>query len=579
MSALLPLPDPASVEPAGLLAALRAGLAPWEGLGECLRGAGGAAVLLSRYDLAQELRHEVKSAQDALQAVDDHLDEASAGWPETVLEEVQAAVVRFKDAVWAVAHDRLARADGLLGLLGDDVAAPPPVLRAYGALHTALAALDRLEVRGRDSAGLHVWVEADGLSSLEREFGRELAARGGDELFQSRAVVRRPRGLSFVYKAAAAVGRLGDNGRALRRAIATDRLLRAAVELPGALVTALAHTRWASVGKINEGNAHPLNQQAPDLDGPYVVGALNGDIDNHLALRAEDGIRTSSEITTDAKLIPVMLARALRCGPPVERAVRDVVTRFAGSVAIVAQAEPAGDKLLLAVRGSGQSLYVGLADDAFVVASEAYGVVGETSRYVRVEGMATGPDGGDQGTIVVASREGAGTLAGVARYDYRLRPWPVTPDDVRVAEVTTRDVALGPFEHYLLKELHEAPVSFRKTLRGRIGQDDGGLLRARLGPHSLPQEVSDRLRSGEITTLLLVGQGTAAVACDGIATMWRELMPAGRVEIRALPATELSGFELRPDMGDTCVVAVSQSGTTTDTNRTVDLARARGATV
>ena len=44
-------------------------------------------------------------------------------------------------------------------------------------------------------------------------------------------------------------------------------------------------------------------------------------------------------------------------------------------------------------------------------------------------------------------------------------------------------------------------------------------------------------------------------------------------------ATELSGFQLRLDMSDTLAIAVSQSGTTTDTNRTVDLLRARGAAV
>jgi glucosamine--fructose-6-phosphate aminotransferase (isomerizing) len=46
-----------------------------------------------------------------------------------------------------------------------------------------------------------------------------------------------------------------------------------------------------------------------------------------------------------------------------------------------------------------------------------------------------------------------------------------------------------------------------------------------------------------------------------------------------VPATELSGFGLRPSMSDTLVVAISQSGTTTDTNRTVDLVRSRGAKV
>ena len=45
-----------------------------------------------------------------------------------------------------------------------------------------------------------------------------------------------------------------------------------------------------------------------------------------------------------------------------------------------------------------------------------------------------------------------------------------------------------------------------------------------------------------------------------------------------MPATELSGFGLADDMSDTLVIAISQSGTTTDTNRTVDLVRARGAT-
>jgi glucosamine--fructose-6-phosphate aminotransferase (isomerizing) len=49
--------------------------------------------------------------------------------------------------------------------------------------------------------------------------------------------------------------------------------------------------------------------------------------------------------------------------------------------------------------------------------------------------------------------------------------------------------------------------------------------------------------------------------------------------VQALPATELSGFGLADDMSDTLVIAISQSGTTTDTNRTVDLVRGRGGVV
>ena len=77
----------------------------------------------------------------------------------------------------------------------------------------------------------------------------------------------------------------------------------------------------------------------------------------------------------------------------------------------------------------------------------------------------------------------------------------------------------------------------------------------------------------------MIGQGTAAVAGQAVADALMHLLPEDRVTVRAMPATELSGFNLRPDMSDTLVIAISQSGTTTDTNRTVDLARGRGATV
>ena len=76
----------------------------------------------------------------------------------------------------------------------------------------------------------------------------------------------------------------------------------------------------------------------------------------------------------------------------------------------------------------------------------------------------------------------------------------------------------------------------------------------------------------------MIGQGTAAVAGQSAAALLDELC-GGELDIDAIVATELSGFHLRLDMSDTLAIAVSQSGTTTDTNTTVDLLRGRGAAV
>ena len=149
------------------------------------------------------------------------------------------------------------------------------------------------------------------------------------------------------------------------------------------------------------------------------------------------------------------------------------------------------------------------------------------------------------------------------------------PTSSQHAEITTRDIDRGDFPHFLLKEISEAPASFRKTLRGKIVERDGQLDVA-LGPDTLPDDLRARLRDGSIRRVVVIGQGTAAIAGQSLAAVLGALTN-DQLRAEAVLATELSGFQLRDDMSDTLVVAISQSGTTTDTNRTVDLARARGA--
>jgi glucosamine--fructose-6-phosphate aminotransferase (isomerizing) len=255
------------------------------------------------------------------------------------------------------------------------------------------------------------------------------------------------------------------------------------------------------------------------------------------------------------------------------------VASFEGSVAIGAAATDQPDRLMFALRGSGQGLFVGLAEDLFIVASEPYGVVEETSTYFRLdgEGTSTASLTDSKGQIVVLDGALAGELTGVTRIAYDGTALPIATTELVTAEVTTRDIDRGDAPHFLLKEIGEAPESFRKTLRGKIVERDG-VLHASLGVKTLPTSIIELLSSGAIRKVRVIGQGTAAIAGRSCATVLDELC-AGGLDVDPITATELSGFHLQLDMSDTLIIAVSQSGTTTDTNRTVDLARSRGASV
>src|SRR5690606_19179087 len=171
---------------------------------------------------------------------------------------------------------------------------------------------------------------------------------------------------------------------------------------------------------------------------------------------------------------------------------------FEGSVAIGASVANHPDHLLLALRGSGQALYVGVADGCYVVASEPYGVVELTDTYLRMDGEtpanAENPTA-SRGQIVVLDGTRAGTVEGITRLSYDGTPLPVADGDLQQAQVTTRDIDRGDHPHFLLKEISEAPMSFRKTLRGKL-VDSGEGLTVALGPDVLSPEVRTALREG-----------------------------------------------------------------------------------
>ncbi len=566
---------PPGTDLAGLLAAITAPLVEADGL---LRGTPGVRTLLADPSLVTTADRLVAGIERQADEVEAALDGAQASTAH--LEAVNAALVRLRDAAWAVRRDRLTTATRVAALAGPDPG--PAAVEAFLSLQQVLSAIDRLEVRGRDSAGIHVLVRDHGLDLASAPVRALLEGREGDQRFLSGSVRVAGAHLAFVYKAAAEIGELGDNTAALRAAITDDALLHLALADPAARAMTLGHTRWASVGIISEPNAHPIcGEELGGPERPYVAAVLNGDVDNHADLRAEEGLVVAPEITTDAKVIPALTARRLDEGHDLDEAFRRTVAALEGSVAIGATNAVEPDHLHLALRGSGQALYVGLTEDAFIAASEPYGLVEETATYLRMDGETPANPSNptaSRGQIVVLDEERAGEVEGIRRLAYDGTELPVTDADLEQAEITTRDIDRGTFPHFLLKEISEAPGSFRKTLRGRLVDVDGTAT-VQLGPETLPDELRARLRDGRIHRVLVIGQGTAAVAGQSLAATLEALTPDLPVRVEALAATELSGFGLATDMADTLVVAISQSGTTTDTNRTVDLVRARGGSV
>jgi len=221
-----------------------------------------------------------------------------------------------------------------------------------------------------------------------------------------------------------------------------------------------------------------------------------------------------------------------------------------------------------------------------VPSSEVYGFVEETPYYIKLDGEKTilGKQGQTRGQIFILDQRGSGGLEGIQARYYDGTPFELKESDIKFTEITSRDIDRQSFPHYFLKEISESPDSVEKTLQNRwkIKEDDSSRYEIVLDESVIPPSLQEALKKDRIRRIFFIGQGTAGVAALACANIMNYYLDNPAVQIAALKASEFSGFQLNENdgpqvMADTLVVAISQSGTTTDTNRTVDMVKERGA--
>ena len=532
--------------------------------------------------------------------ISDYLDN-SKGLESAQIEEWNGILVQGRDLLWAVREDVLAFLPRLDKLLLDRERTPARLFHAWKMVVT-LENICRMEVRGRDSCGIACRVtlkakEYEIFLKNQSEDQRTLwDARQKPQDFVNLAVRTRLEGetaeLVFGYKVAQEVGALGDNIRALYDHVAQDEFFWSVVNLPESQSVIYSHSRWASNGIISEPNCHPVDEithrasgETSNFSGHITTACVNGDVDNYQGLKSrllsEKSQAISENIGTDAKLVPVLFDSYLAdLGSP-EQAFCKMVSDCDGSFAIVLETTADPDRLYLALKGSGQSLFVGLMQEGYIFASELYGVVEQTPHYIRMDGTSEHIPGRPEtaGQILVLTREGRGQWDKIKALSLTGETVELGEKEVRVAEITTRDIDRKDFRHYLHKEISEAPSSVEKTLQGKftLGRDPFSV-RMNLDSSVIPLAVFERIKSGQIKNVLFIGQGTAAVAGQAV-SIFMDTLFAGHLVVNAMKATELSGYRMRESLDDCLIIAISQSGTTTDTNRTIDMARERGAAV
>ncbi|MFN0315399.1 MAG: glutamine--fructose-6-phosphate transaminase (isomerizing) [Burkholderiales bacterium] len=287
----------------------------------------------------------------------------------------------------------------------------------------------------------------------------------------------------------------------------------------------IGHTRWATHGGVTEPNAHP------HISGGLVSVVHNGIIENHEQQRErlkKLGYQFESQTDTEviAHLIHYYLVQQYDLLRATQIAVGELVGAYA--IAVVSLKEP--DRFICARMGC--PLLIGLGDGENFVASDVSAVLSATRRVIYL----------DEGDVAEIARDS------VRIYDKTGLP---IERKVNVSDVSLASLELGPYTHYMQKEIHEQPKALFDTIEQVIAE---GFVPQLFGAGA---EKSFK----DIDSVQILACGTSFYA-GSVARYWMEAIAKIPCNVEIASEYRYRDVVANPKQ---LIVTISQSGETLDT--------------
>jgi len=339
----------------------------------------------------------------------------------------------------------------------------------------------------------------------------------------------------------AGVAVLNDTGIARVRAVGrVSAMTEKANETKLSGLVGIGHTRWATHGGVTESNAHP-HMSPSQLSGEVAV-VHNGIIENHDEQRAH--LKTLGyvfESQTDTEVIAHLIHHYHQTLPllaATQKAVRELTGAFA--ISVISKKEP--EHMVTARLGC--PLLIGLGEGENFIASDVSAVLSVTRKVIYLE----------DGDVADIRREGV-TIFG--------RDGAQVTRKTHMSDVSLASLELGPYSHFMQKEIHEQPRALTDTIEALI--DDNNFSPALFGEGAA--SVFE-----QVDSILILAAGTSYYAAL-TAKYWLESI--AKLPTNVEIASEYRYRESVPNPRQ-LIVTISQSGETLDTMEALKHAKALG---